>query len=179
MTANKKTDVSVSSVMPPPETQKLWFNLRNQRPWRSLALVPANDSVDIRLLAEDFARLAALGTGHRVLFIDATGEPVADSLRKHPQIEVLSNAGMTEEALLTEFLPKVESRIVASRSEAGTTIFAVRSLSQHMGGLALVRFSSAWVLGVRLGDTRFSEAAATIDLLDRETLLGAVVIDVG
>jgi hypothetical protein len=177
MTANKKANVSFSSVMPPPETQKLWFNLRNQRPWRSLALVPANDRVAIRPLAEDFARLAALGTDHRVLFIDATGAPVADHLQKHPQVEVLSSAGMSEEALLTEFLPKIETRIVASRSESVTTIFAVRSLSQHMVGLALVRFSAAWVLGVRLGDTRFSEAAATVDLLDRDALLGAVLID--
>lgn len=154
--------------------QRIWFDLVRRANWRSIAIVPANPTVDVQSLAFDFARLASLQPESRVLLVDGGASDPHIPLPKNVQRTKTSSLGDRE--LLEEFLPTLEGELAAGHSGTSHVIIAATFLWEKASTIPLVRAADAWVLGITLGETSFAGAKETLDLLERDRLLGSVLV---
>jgi len=127
--------------------QKLWFATR-KRAWLSLAVVPATPGFSAAPLAQ---ALAQAGESHveRVHLLDAEGADMCAASR------------MVEEM----------------RSQVGhghCVIVAVDSLLQNAAGIPLLLAADACLLGVQLGQSRFSHVERTLERVDASRFVGVV-----
>lgn len=156
------------------QTQRVWFDLVRRSNWRSLAIVPASAEVDVQPIAFDFARLAAMQPDSRILLVDGGSQ--------NPTMPLPSNVQRTktrrfaDKELLEEFLPTLEAELQSGHAGTSQVLIAATFLWEKASTIPLVRAADAWVLAVTLGQTKYGEAKETLDLLDRETLLGSVIV---
>jgi hypothetical protein len=134
----------------PRELQLLWLSLV-QRSWRSLAVVPCDDSVTARLAAAALAEIAAFYDLGPVETLDAIG--------------ALSGDG-----------PRL-AQDLAARVEAGKRVVVlVDPPLKGLGGFPLVVAAEVAVLLVRYGSP-LATVQGTIGLVGREKVLGCITIE--
>lgn len=134
------------------ELLELWFKL-SRRPWRSVALVPA----DAGGSTADTARaLADIGRQLR----DA---PVTALVQE--QLDFTSAGALADEI-----------RAFASSPERGCVVVSVPPLVVEPLGTAAVQASDAVILCVDLGRARLASARRTMELVGRDRVAGCVLL---
>jgi len=134
------------------EWQRLWLTVEN-RPWRSLALIPAADgaSVDFSLIiAVTLSRTGMVHLGRPVQVADATQVPLAQLSRFLAEVQRFTNEG---ERLLVALPPVGSSPITASIAQS----------------------VDAAVLCVLFDKMSSSQAKKTIQSVGRERFLGSAI----
>ena len=72
--------------------------------------------------------------------------------------------------------PIVDS-IAASIGRGEIVVIPVDPVADNPGAIAILRACSAAILVVRLGESQFTTAQNTIDIVDRERFLGSIVLE--
>lgn len=136
---------------PNSDWQRIWFSARH-RDWTSLALVPSDAGVDVGRIADMLATTGRLHGERHVGVVSATG------------------------VRLEGVQPIVDS-IAASIGRGEIVIVPVDPVADNPGAIAILRACSAALLVVRLGESQFTTAQNTIDIVDRERFLGSIVLE--
>lgn len=159
-----KPDQSSSSaiVRPASEALEVWDDVRlqklwlaaNRRPWRSLAVVGADDSVETQPVAELLAQLA---WRYR-------GEP----------------SSVFDLRTLSMRLVDYHVRELRAQVDSGLrVVIALNSIFHNPTTSPMAREADAVLLCVTLGTTKLREAEQTIAEVGREKLLGCVIVRTG
>ena len=137
-------------VAPPPPWEHLWFTLL-QRPWSSLAIVPARRGLDPLVTARGLAAISQAYLEHAATVIDATRITPSDVA--------------------------VRLRAATERTAAGgRVIVASGSPLERAACIPMVRGTDAAVLLVQIGSTALAEARRTIDVVGASHFIGAITV---
>lgn len=133
--------------------QRLWFATQ-QRPWRSLAVIPVGRGVRTLLIARILAEVGSRHLGPCVQAADAT--TVTLDVLQASMDAWMKRPGSTERVLL-----------------------ALGPVLESPPSLALAQAADAAILCIALGESSISEASRTVDEVGRERLVGSVVFRKG
>ncbi len=132
----------------PTELQKLWLALQRQR-WNSLVVVPASPGT------------SALAAAQAIL---AAGAPYPEAGPLHlvdaTAVETDSAQGLIRE--------------MRTRMQEGRAVVALDSPLTRPAGLPVALAADAALLAVSLGDTDYTTASRTLELVGRERFVGSV-----
>lgn len=130
--------------------QKLWLGIE-RRPWQSLSVVPASESVETYPLAELLAQLAWRYRGQPSEVVD---------LRD-----------------LSMRLVDYELRGIREQVAAGNRlVVALRSIYENLTTVQIAQQSDAVLLCVALGRTHFKSVDETIAAVGRQRVIGSIVL---
>ena len=143
-------------AVPTFELQELWFSTLRAE-WASLAVIPAHAGGS----AYEIARaLAEAGSRHR-------GSPVR-----------LVKADANDLAQTAQFVDSLSRKAGGSSTKrGGEIIIAVDPVVENPLGIAIAFAADAVLVTIELGVTDLASARKTIEMIDRERLLGCVIID--
>jgi hypothetical protein len=141
------------TATPNSDWQRIWFSARH-RDWSSLALVPTDAGVQLGRMAEMLATTGRLHGERPVSVVSATGV----------QLEGVQ--------------PVVDS-IAALTARGENVIVPVDPVADNPAAIAILRACSAALLVVRLGESQFTTAQNTLEIVDRDRFLGSVVLERG
>jgi hypothetical protein len=130
--------------------QELWF-VTLKKPWRTLALVPAQSGLSIRPLAE---ALSTIGQLHR-------GTP----------LQIISAEGMSPEQL-AELTVSTQD---APEGEPGRLI-VLEPITVNPLGTAVAMAADSSLLCVEYGTADLGDAKRTLDQIGRERFIGCVAL---
>lgn len=137
------------------EMARLWLSLRaGERPWRSLALVPASAGCGPDTLLQIAVALARVGMEH-------VGEP----------IQVADGTRLT----LGQVTPFIE-RVTEFTSTGGTVLVSVSALKDNITALPVVKAADCALLCVVMGDMSLKEAQITVEQIGAQHFLGSVML---
>ena len=130
--------------------ERLWFAAL-QSPWGSLAVIPATRGTSTAALARRLAEVAKVHRESEVHLLNAEGIRLADALW---------------------FVDGVNEHC----AHGDRAILSLDSPLANNAAIPIARATDAVILVVTLGDTRFADAARTLDLVGRERFIGAVTV---
>ena len=138
--------------------QELWFLLA-RKPWRSLALVPADEGGSAREIAFSLAQVG------RML---------------HEAVTVFQFAGGLDPASATAVAdsstPETRSTALRPLERTGRFIAALQPVISEPLGLATATGADAVVLCIEVGKTRLDAARRTIELIGRDRVSGCLLV---
>ncbi|HEX6277341.1 MAG TPA: hypothetical protein VFZ53_30070 [Polyangiaceae bacterium] len=137
-----------------PDWQRLWLSLRN-RPWQSLAVVPAGPGAPLDFavrIAVMLSRTGMLHLGSPIQVADATRLPLGH---------------------LAAFLKEVER----CARDGDPVVVALAALSDNPVSLALAQATDAAVLCVALEHMQYTDASKAVSQVGASRFIGSVVID--
>ena len=177
---------------PPLELQHVWFQVRRDVDWRSLAVVPADQGSATLPVVHAFARMAALNPGARVLVVDATASPGAlshgylvDDLgaairavpdRKYDVLDA-SMLGLNDAELAHVYVPQLLDYIATGTGRHNTVLLALGSLLDQATLIPIARAVDNVLITVALGETRLPDLQRVVDIVGRDRVLGSVVLE--
>lgn len=181
--------------LPTLEQEHLWYRMASHA-WRTLALVPADNDVDLLPLAENLAHVAANQPGTRVLLVNASLQKCRPP-RVHPLPATLPIDGLKEplnnslgQSELLDFsklhlddaeralacAPQLLDYLAASGATYSAGIFIVDSPLQQTRGIPLLRSLDAALLCIAMGRTTFTAARRLVDLVGRHRVVGSIAL---
>jgi len=135
-------------LLPDGEWQELWFTTLS-RPWSSLVIVPASAKVSGLMVASALADVGKLHRGRPVNLINAEA------------VELVEASGLIE-------------AMQAQTARGDQVIVCVGSLFDNQAAIPVARAADAALLCVSLGDSDFSAARKTLNLIGPDRFIGAV-----
>ena len=177
----------LDAALPPLKIQHIWFEMKKQQQWRSVALVPLSDSIRVLGLAHCLGLMAVREPHDLVWIVNASSES-GDQVKPE---EVSSERGedaafpykfvnldelginkekqlVTAERMLEKFQSQDDLR--------GKVIFVVDSLLGTTHGISLCRAVDKVILCVALKQTSFKSVRRTIEIIGREKIMGSIVV---
>jgi hypothetical protein len=143
--------VRVEGALELTEWQRVWFRTQS-RNWRTLALVPADDSISTFEVAHRIAKMS-LGLGEFIHVAD-----VRDLRPRH-----------------------VDAFLDGTRWDAAQgdrIIFATRPASDNLATVRLARAADCAILCVSIGSTAIASVRETVEQIGRENFLGSLLVRV-
>lgn len=141
------------------DVQELWFTLA-RRPWRSLALVPADEGGSAAAVAASLAEV-----GRRLRDAPVTFFILADPLDFANAAKIIAALDLTR-----------QNGSTLAVAPTGKVIIAIQPVVAEPLGLAVTEAADAVVLCIEVGRTRLSAARRTIKLIGRERIAGALLL---
>lgn len=150
----------LSLQTPSREIQELWFGLARIR-WNNLVLVPADEGESAAALATSLADVGRRLRSSPVSFL-ILADPI-DYASAGKIIATVAAAGKGDSG------PSVEP--------ASKVITAIQPVVAEPLGLAITAAADAVVVCIQVGRTRLAAVRRTIELIGRERIAGALLID--
>ncbi|OGQ86732.1 MAG: hypothetical protein A2289_15690 [Deltaproteobacteria bacterium RIFOXYA12_FULL_58_15] len=190
----EQTQRALSSVSTLP-LEHAWYEVRREKKWRSLALVPATEGLRIFRTAMGFAHMSSRESAQRVLVVNASlascqpsgnlsGARVMDGFWKYSagsnEGEPFTRCDLSDLALpdaekVLSSLP-VELPGLIGDADYTTAIFAVDSPISQTRSIGLLRAVDRVVIFVPLGLAEFRATRQIIDIIGSEKVMGAVAV---
>jgi hypothetical protein len=186
-----------TAVLPSREVQHAWFELTRARPWRSVALVPVEDTCSTLNLAHEMAQMASLDPRNRVLVVNATGvvgDPagVARTPVNPEQVDARGGAvsvandkywlldcaklGLDDATVGMVEVPRHVEEMRAGTSPYTMIIVATSSVLTRPAAVSTARSVETVVLCVTLSISSFGDAKRSIDLVGEENVVGTIAM---
>lgn len=177
---------------PPLELQHIWFQVRRDESWRSLAVIPSERDTPTLPVVHAFARMAALNPNARVLVVDATGstgisydgilvDNLGAAVRSVPgaKYDLLdaSALGLNDAELAHVYVPELLEYIARGTGRHNTVLLALGSLLDQATSIPIARAVDAVLISVGLGHGRLPNVQRLVDIVGRERVLGSVVLE--
>ncbi len=158
MTAERPAAPAPALASPGRESQELWFAL-SRRTWRSVVLVPADESGSASAAAESLAEVG------RRLRLAPVGALVVERLDYDTAAQLVRRIAATG-------LP----RDGAGPATPDQLVVAIPSVVAEPLGVAVAREADVVVICIELGRTRLAAARETIDLIGPERIAGCLLL---
>jgi len=175
--ATKKAETELRVITqntgPSLDTRHLWFELSRRSQWSHLVIVPADDDVAVLPLAFELAAMAKLSQKDGTLLINLTSEVLPD--RPAP-CEILQAPPGSDTDVLRGFVPQVMARLKKADAEGTRVLVATDCPVTQTAAVPLIRVMDTAVLAVALGNTRIEQARRTVEIIERDRLLGSVIV---
>lgn len=182
-----------SAGLPPTDMQQAWFELTRAREWRSVALVPVEDTYVTLSLAHELAQMASLDLRNRVLVVNATGAVGSEVMSKMPPPAAGSNGalpvasgkyalldcaklGLDDATIGMVEVPKHLESMRAGNGPFNMMIVATNCLMTRPPSVATARAVDIVVLCPILGVSNFRDSKRTIELIGEEHVAGSIVV---
>jgi hypothetical protein len=178
--------------LPPIELQHVWFDLARDDTWRSLAIVPTDQSTPSLPVAHAFARMAALNPDTHVLVVNASprGEDertdrafagtVASAVKQFPQVnyDILDATalGMNDAEVAHLYVPQLLDYIDAGSGRYNKVLIALGSLIEHARSIPIARAVDTVLLNVGVGQSLLPEVSRTVEIVGKERVVGSLVV---
>ena len=176
-----------TAVLPSRQIQHVWFELTRARAWRSLALVPVDDSATTFALAHELAQMASLDPRNKVLVINAAslmqealgGAPPAPAqplpAGKYSLVDCAKqNLDETQVGMVE--VPRYLEEIRAGRGPFNMLIVATNSVLSSPAAVSSARSVDAVVICPTLTVSTFTDARRTLELVGAEQIAGSIAI---
>lgn len=179
--------------LPPLQLQHVWFDLARDDGWRSLAVVPTDDSTPALPVAHAFARMASLNPNSHVLVVDASprephgvhGSPfagtIASQVTQFPQANYdfldASSLGMNDAEVAHLYVPQLLEYIASGTGRYNKVLIATGSLISHARSIPVARAVDAVLLNVGQGTSRLPNVNRTVEIVGRSRVVGSLVIE--
>lgn len=180
------------SDAPPLELQHVWFQVRRDERWRSLAVVPADRDTPTLPVVHSFARMAALNPSARVLVVDATTstgvrgdgmlvDNLGAAVREVPgaKYDLLdaSALGLNDAELAHVYVPQLLDYIQSGTGRHNTVLLALGSLLDQATSIPIARAVDSVLISVGLGRSRLPDIERLVEIVGRERVAGCVAME--
>lgn len=163
-------------ALPSRELQELWFATR-RRDWKSLVVVPAGQGLSALPIAQALGEVGGAIRLSPVQVVNAEGldldriaQLVMDMSPEFRQPDSVWTSGSVAGGRVS-----VEPRISAHR----VTIIAIDAVAENPLVLPVALAADAVLLCVVRGQTNLREARHTVELIGRDRMIGAVLLNSG
>ncbi|RYF09148.1 MAG: hypothetical protein EOO40_07420 [Deltaproteobacteria bacterium] len=183
-----------TQVLPSQAIQHAWFELTRTRPWRSVALIAADERTATLSLAMELSQMASLDPRNRVLLLNATGH--SDLLGNRPNggfaapggsnavpaaqgkywILDCAKMGMDEATAGMVEVPKHTDQLRQGQSAYTMLLIATNALLSSPAAVSAARSADTTVICVTLGHTSFTDAKRCVELVGEENVAGTIAI---
>lgn len=176
---------------PPIELQHIWFDIRRDHSWKTLALVSTDPQTQTLPIAHIFARMASLDPMSEVLVVDATRVTpsterrdikgaMLDAMKQEPgeRYDVLdaSGIGMNDNELAHLYVPQLLDFIASGSGRHNTVILALGSILDHATVIPIARAVEWVVLCVGLNQTHTYDVKRAVKVIGNERVLGSIAV---
>jgi hypothetical protein len=185
--SGQKKKLWLDAALPPLPLQHVWYEMKQQREWKSIALLPITDDIKTLGVAHSMGLMAVREPHNAIWVVNATGESpngesppdIDEDDTKNPSFPYkfvdLTSLGVTREKQLFT-AERLLAEFSEEESESMRFIFAVDSVLQRTHAISLCRTVDAVILCVALGHTSFKEVRRTIEIVGTSRIMGTVVI---
>ena len=178
---------SGTQVLPSREVQHIWFELTRSRPWRSVAIIPVDDSASTFPVAHELAQMASLDPRTKLLLVNAaslmqeamggaaqpTAQPIAAG-KYHVLDCAKQNLDETQVGMVE--VPRVLEQMRANQGPFNMLMVATNSVLTSPAAVTTARAVDAVIICPTLGITTFADARRTLELVGAEQVAGSIAI---
>jgi hypothetical protein len=158
--------------LPPIHMQELWFATR-RRPWRSLAVIPADAAHSAAGIARALAEVGGFIGMKPVHFIDAQGMDLAALATLVMELgDRASSSSWTMNAPARPGAGWDPSSVASEKA----TVVALESVVANPLVLPVALAADAVLLTIELHATPLEEARRTVEMIGRERVVGSVLL---
>ncbi len=176
---------------PPIELQHIWFDIRRDHSWKTLALVSTDPQTQTLPIAHIFARMASLDPLSEVLVVDATRVTpsterrdikgaMLNAMKQEPgeRYDVLdaSGIGMNDNELAHLYVPQLLDFIASGSGRHNTVILALGSILDHATVIPIARAVEWVVLCVGLNQSHTYDVKRAVKVIGNERVLGSIAV---
>ncbi len=189
---NDRAPVPEHARQPPPiELQHIWFDIRRDHSWKTLALVSTDPQTQTLPIAHVFARMASLDPLSEVLVVDATRVTpsterkdikgaMLNAMKQEPgeRYDVLdaSGIGMNDNELAHLYVPQLLDFIASGSGRHNTVILALGSVLDHATVIPIARAVEWVVLCVGLNQSHTYDVKRAVKVIGNERVLGSIAV---
>lgn len=182
-----------TQVLPSREIQHAWFELTRSRPWRSVALIPIEDTGSTVGLAYELAQMAVLDPRTKLLVINAAtmmsdafggasmpnpagGPSTTPVARGKYWLLDCGKQGLDDATVGMVEVPRYLEQLRSGEGPFNMLIVATNSVLASPAAVSMARSVDAVVVCASLGITAFTDARRTMELVGEENIAGTIAL---
>lgn len=180
----------IDTALPPLALQHVWYEMKQQREWRSVALVPVTDDIKTLAVAHGLG-LMAVREPHDVIWVVNASSGVYDPIRPadenapsqnndaFPYKYVdLAELGINQEKQLVT-AQYMLYKLAKEKHAKMSFIFSVDAIVNKTHPIPLCRTVDAVILCIALGKSSSKNVRRTVEIIGRDRILGSIILRPG
>lgn len=180
----------IDSALPPLELQHVWYDIKQQRDWRSIVVLPVTDDIETLGVAHGLG-LMAVREPHDLIWVVNASRRVHDPI--HPADENASSQNNdafpyryvdlaelginNEKQLLTA--QYMLDKLTQEKHAKMSFIFSVDAIVNNTHPIPLCRTVDAVILCIALGKTSTKNVRRTVEIIGKDRILGSIILRPG